>query len=202
MNNRHMNRSDQLRRPRGRAKTCALALALCLGLGSAAAHEGHAHPGEPVRAAAALPAAPAGAPRFVATSLDFELVGVLEGRRLTLWLDRADTNAPVVRGSLALEVGEVKLDARPEGDAWVATLPTDPAPGTLTVTASLAAEGTTDLLAGELLLPAPAGPQASTSWLAGLWQGGGAALPAGLLAAVAATFIAALAAWRMRRRRA
>jgi hypothetical protein len=182
----------------------ALALSL-LATGGALAHEGH---GEPAAATSSAPAAaaarpatapaavaaPAGSPRFAAVSPDFELVGVLEGRKLTLWLDRAATNAPVTAGALELEVGDAKLQPQPQGDAWVATLPADPAPGTLAVTASVSADGTTDLLAGELVLPAPAAGPTPTSWLQGrnLSIAGGALLAATLLAA---------AAWSRTRRR-
>ena len=47
--------------------------------------------------------------RFVAVSPDFELVGILEGTKLSLWLDRAPTNEPVVTGTLDLELGDLKV---------------------------------------------------------------------------------------------
>ena len=69
------------------------------------AGEGHDH-GE-------APATPTGSalPRFAATSDTFELVGVLDGHDLTLWLDHAADNSPVEGASLArartmLEKGE------------------------------------------------------------------------------------------------
>lgn len=51
---------------------------------------GHDH-GEPAKTSTAG----AAAPRFTATSETFELVGVLDDKRLTLYLDRAIDNTPV-----------------------------------------------------------------------------------------------------------
>lgn len=72
---------------------------LLLGSSATWAGDGHDH-GEaaPAPAAAALP-------RFAAVSDDFELVGVLNGQRLTLYLDHAADNRPVTDGELTLELG-------------------------------------------------------------------------------------------------
>lgn len=124
--------------------------------GPAPAHEGHDH------AEAATPAvdtAPA-RPRLVATGDAFELVGSLDGRRLTLWLDRVDDNAPVTDARVELDVGDAKAVAAPaEGGVLVAELPAAPAPGTHAVTATVRAAGVDDLLAGEMRVEAalPAG---------------------------------------------
>ncbi len=170
-------RGDDGMAPR-RARVAGLLLAAAL----FAAPPAHAHEGEDHGAAAAAtaPATPA-APRFAAASDAYELVGVLSGRQLTLWLDRAATNAPVTAGTLELELGDVKLQARPAGDTWVATLPAAPAPGTLPVTATVTAEGGSDLLAGELVLAAPGdGHEAPSGRRLGLW-----AAAAALAAAIA-----------------
>ena len=70
---------------------------LLLGSSATWAGDGHDH-GEaaPAPAAAALP-------RFAAVSDDFELVGVLNGQRLTLYLDHAADNRPVTDGELTLD---------------------------------------------------------------------------------------------------
>jgi hypothetical protein len=167
-----------------RAIGAALALAAALlAVPAAQAHEGHDHGPEP----AAAPAM-GGAPRFAATGDAYELVGELAGRQLTLWLDRADTNAPVTAGTLELELGEAKLQARPAGDTWIATLPSEPAPGTLPVTATVTADGGSDLLSGELVLAAPAdADQAPSNRRLALW--GLAAAVAAVLAYAAGRFI-------------
>lgn len=157
---------------------------------AARAHEGHDQEAAP---AASAPAAPALAGlRFAAASEAFELVGLLDGRQLTLWLDRAATNAPVTRGTLELELGELKLVARPAGETWAVTLPRALPPGTVPVTASLAVDGEADLLAAELEVPAPSPAAAAAPLARNTWLAAGAAL---LSAAVA------LLAWRRARRR-
>lgn len=99
------------------------------------------------------PTAPAGSalPRFTAASENYELVGVLDGRRLTLYLDRAVDNAPVTDAQIELEVGGVKVKAAKHGvDEFEATLEAVPKPGSLPVTAMVNVGSDADLLAGEL----------------------------------------------------
>ena len=67
------------------------------------AGEGHDHGDAP--AAMVGPALP----RFTAVSELFELVGVLDGTHLTLYLDRATDNSPVKDAKLELELGGVKV---------------------------------------------------------------------------------------------
>ena len=124
---------------------------------SSFAHEGHDHEPGP---ASQAPAASEGARRFSAASDLFELVGALDGQRLTIWLDRYADNAPVTGAAIELEVGDRKAVARPEGDRYLAELPQAPAPGTLPVTVTVLAGDESDLLVGELVVPqaqAPAG---------------------------------------------
>jgi hypothetical protein len=167
------------------------ALAACVGVTLAAhsaAHEGHDHD------TPAPAAAPAGGPRFTAGTETFELVGALEGRRLVLWLDRADSNAPVVGATIELDLGGRALVAKPDGDVYVAELDAPPAPGTVPVAATVVAGADADVLAAELRIeppaPAAAGPAAAARWPRGLGSadtlrlaavGTGAALVAGLL---------------------
>ena len=98
---------------------------------SAAAGPGHDHGDE-------TPAASASAsPRFVAVSESFELVGVLDGKQITLYLDRADTNAPVKDAKLEVEFGgaKLKLEALAPGE-FKAVLNEAPKPGVIPVTAN------------------------------------------------------------------
>ena len=109
------------------------------------AGEGHDH-GE----APATMAGPA-LPRFTAVSELFELVGVLDGKHLTLYLDRAGDNSPVKDAKLELELGGVKVPVEAHGEGlFEATLSKAPAPGEIPVAATVMAGEETDLLAGEL----------------------------------------------------
>jgi hypothetical protein len=132
------------------------------------------------------PAAPAATgpalPRLAAESELFELVGVLEGRRLTLYLDRSDDNAPVLGAQIELEIAGAKFVAQKhseEAEAYEIVLPADPKPELLPVTATITAGTDLDLLAGELDLQAHADDAEHThahSWKEiGLWAVGAAA---------------------------
>lgn len=122
-----------------------LALLVCLvGPASAADEHGHDHDAP---AAASGPALP----RFAAVSEAFELVGVVSGKQLTLYLDRFDDNSPVPDAKLELEVGGKKLPVSIHAPGeYEATLPEELKPGLTPVTISLDVKGETDLLAGEV----------------------------------------------------
>lgn len=177
-------RARHLRRAFGAALLSAALSAASL------AHEGHEH--EPAPASQASPAGE-GLPRFSAASELFELVGALDGRRLTLWLDRYADNAPVTGAAIELEIGDQKAVARPDGDRYLAELPETPAPGTLPVTVTVLAGEESDLLVAELVVlpdaaqrgaavaaPADAGPDARPQ--ARDWRSAGALLGTALLA--------------------
>jgi hypothetical protein len=92
-------------------------------------------------------------PRFAAESELFELVGVLEGRRLTLYLDRSADNVPVQGAKIELEIAGARFVAQPHGeqaDAYEVVLPVEPRPELLPVIATVSAGSDIDLLAGEL----------------------------------------------------
>ncbi len=132
------------------------------------------------------PAATTGSalPRFTAASELFELVGVLDGQRLTLWLDHAADNSPVKDAKLELELGGIKVpvEARAEGE-FAATLAKPLAPGAFPVTATVYAGAETDLLAGDLDIHAEATEAAhSHGWQEyALWAAIAGAALAGLL---------------------
>lgn len=129
------------------ARTALAALLLvCLTPGVFAADDhGHDHGAEP--AAAAGPALP----RFDASSELFELVGVLDGKRLTLYLDHTGDNSPVKDARLELELGGTTIRVEPHGDGeFEALLASEPMTGVLAVTATVLAGNESDLLAGEL----------------------------------------------------
>ena len=107
-------------------------------------------------------------PRFEAVSDAFELVGILDGKRLTLYLNRADDNSPVPNAKLEVEFGSVKLQLADKGDGvFEAELNEAPAPGVTPVTAVVAVGAESDLLAGELDIHADDhGEEASDAWSA------------------------------------
>ena len=123
----------------------ALLVATVLVVAPAWAGEGHDH-GD------AAPAAVGQAlPRFSAVSETFELVGVLSGKQITLYLDRFADNSPVRGAQIELEIGGAKFKAEKQGeDEYEVLLPEAPKPGVLPVTATITAGNETDLLAGEL----------------------------------------------------
>jgi hypothetical protein len=76
------------------------------------AHEGHDHDEAPAPATATADATPG---RFTATSAGFELVGVLSGKLLTLYLDHAVDNRPVEGATLEVAVDGRTLPASAHG---------------------------------------------------------------------------------------
>lgn len=70
--------------------------------------DGHTHAAPPPLAA--LPGTTA-SPRFSAETEQFELVGVLQGKVLTLYLDQFSSNAPVAQAQIEIESGTWKAVA-------------------------------------------------------------------------------------------
>jgi hypothetical protein len=109
------------------------------------AGDGHDHGEAP--AASAGPASP----RFAATSETFELVGVVNGRQLTLYVDRYADGSPVKDAKLELELGGVRVPVEAHGEGeFAATLAQELEPGVVSVAATIIAGKDSDLLAGEL----------------------------------------------------
>jgi hypothetical protein len=139
----------QLTYSRARPILCAAALLISI-LASfiplaVHADAGHDHGDE------APAAADSASLRFAAASEAFELVGVLNGKQLTLYLDHAATNAPVKDAQLELEFGTEKLKAEPHAEGeFEATLAQAPKAGVIPIAATVTAGAKTDLLAGEL----------------------------------------------------
>lgn len=126
--------------------TLAALLVAATFLGSPAwAGEGHDHgDAAPTAVIQALP-------RFTAESELFELVGVLSGKQITLYLDRFGDNSPVRGAQIELEIGGAKFKAEKQGeDEYEVVLPEAPKEGVLPVTATVTAGNDIDLLAGEL----------------------------------------------------
>ncbi len=128
-------------------KPIFLTLALLVSLaGPAWAADEHGHDHD-APAAAAGPALP----RFEAVSEAFELVGVVNGKQLAIYLDRFDDNSPVEGAKLELEVGgkKVPVNVHAPGE-YEATLSEELKPGVTPVTVTLEVKGETDILAGEV----------------------------------------------------
>lgn len=90
-------------------------------------------------------------PRFTAVSDALELVGVLNGKQITLYLDRLETNAPVKEAQIELDLSGVKFVAQKHGEGeFEIVLPSEPKPGVISVTATVTIDKEVDLLAGEL----------------------------------------------------
>ena len=129
------------------------------------ADEGHGGHGAP---SPALPAALA--PRIVANSEIFELVGVLEGEMLTLYLDRFATNEPVTNAAIEIEGGTFKTTAQSSGDGtYTASAAALTNPGQYPLVFTIRAADETDLLNGTLGVAPPAGavshPHNWAEWL-------------------------------------
>lgn len=125
------------------ALRCA-GLLLALGALTAHAGDGHDHGEAPAAAAGAA------APRFTAESELFELVGVLDGDRVTFYLDRYADNSPVEGAGLEVEFDGRKLALADKGHGvFESDLGAVPEPGVIAVTASVSAADESDLLAGE-----------------------------------------------------
>lgn len=150
------------------------------------AGDGHDH-GE-------APAAPAGvaSPRFAATSETYELVGILNDRKLALYLDHTADNSPVKDAKLELEIGGKAVAVTNIGAGeFEATLASEPEPGEIPVTATIVAGNNSDLLAADLDIHSEAHADKN--------PGGG--LPWKPLVAGAAVLLAVGTALRMKRNR-
>jgi RND family efflux transporter MFP subunit len=117
---------------------------------AAIAHEGHDH-GAPPPAAVTT-----SSPRVTAQSDAYELVGILRGERLALYLDRFATNEPATDARITVTVGgDQDVDALPAPDGtYAVTSPKFAGEGPLELIFSVTAPGGDDLLIGTLQLPA------------------------------------------------
>ena len=111
----------------------------------ALAGEGHDH-GEALK-----PSSAPALPRFTAVSELFELVGVVNDKEITLYLDRFDDNSPVEGATLELELDGVSIPVeRHETGEFEASLQQELKTGLVAVTATVIAGQDSDLLVGEL----------------------------------------------------
>ena len=148
--------------------TAATLLALVLSLLSplVMAGPGHDH-GE-----AAPQAQGKALPRFVAVSEDLEMVGIVNGKQLTIYLDRFKDNSPVHDAQIEIDIAGNSYKAEKHGDGEYEVILKDKLkPGVLAITATIQAGELNDLLAAELDLHAdeeehshPASSKALAMW--------------------------------------
>lgn len=144
-----------------------LVLIFLLSVASLAAHEGHDHGAPPA------PVATSGSPRIALHSDAYELVGVLRGDRLTLFLDRYAGNAAVIDAGLVVTIGagaDIAATLTPEG-TYVVASDQFAGSGPLELVFAITHPEGDDLLIGTLERPAVAAlaaPAASGSAQAGL----------------------------------
>lgn len=152
----------------------------------------HSH-GPAVAPAAAATAAPL---RVEATSELFELVGVLDGDKLVIHLDRYASNEPVTGAKISVEGGPLKATAAVERDGLYTVAAAGlAAPGTHPLVFTVQAGAANDLLTGDLVV---ASPPAIAAHAEGLdWQ----SLSTTALATLAAVLVlgAGLVVWRRRK---
>ncbi len=129
--------------------------AILVGLGlltasaaAALAHDGHDHGAPP-------PAVTTSNPRVTTQSDAYELVGVLRGDRLGIFLDRFASNEPVTDARIAVTVGgdeEAQAEAGADG-TYTVTSPRFAGEGPLELIFAVTAPSGDDLLIGTLQLP-------------------------------------------------
>ena len=116
---------------------------------AALAHEGHKHGDEPP------PSTVQTAPRATAASPLFELVAVASGKGLTVYLDRFDTNAPVIGAIIDVETPAGPVSAVQDDDIYLLEAPWAANPGTYELLFTVAAETDIDFLTATLIIPEP-----------------------------------------------
>jgi hypothetical protein len=127
------------------------------------------------------PAAPTGpaAPRVIAVSDLFELVGIVDGNTMTIYLDRAATNAPIAEAAIDIDAVagtqtlKLKPEAKPDG-TFAVQAPFLSQPGQYAMTFAVTVGPDADVLAGNLEIVDPeAGHDHAKVWWP--WAAGGAA---------------------------
>ena len=111
----------------------------------AIAGEGHDH------AEAAPKTQGTALPRFVAVSEDLEMVGIVNGKQLTIYLDRFTDNSPVNDALIDIDIQGGKYKAEKHGvGEYEVILKNTLKPGVIAITATIQAGDLNDLLATEL----------------------------------------------------
>lgn len=135
--------------------------------------DGHSH------AAAAPVVTTATAPRAVTATEAFEIVVVLEGKKLVVYVDRFATNEPVAKAKVEIEGAGLKgLASETSPGTYVMDVVAAIPPANYPLTISIEAGDSADLLTATLDIPAPAGATegvervyARKQWIAGTVAG-------------------------------
>ena len=142
----------------GLVRTVLVVVLLALTGQEAHAHGGedHSHGDQPVTAVTTAQ------PRVSAQSGTYELVGILQGERLTIYLDRFADNAPVTDANMEVLVGDetVTAERRPDGTYAVGSQ-RFAGSGTVELAFAVTGKDGDDLLTGTLALPDRAPPVAA-----------------------------------------
>ncbi|MDP2825711.1 MAG: hypothetical protein Q8O52_23875 [Sulfuritalea sp.] len=110
--------------------------------------DGHTHAAAPVPATVAVPMA---TPRAVAASEDFEVVAILDGKQLVVYVDRFASNEPVAKARVEVEGAGLKgLASEAAPGTYVMNIATAIPPARHPLTISIEAGDTADLLLATL----------------------------------------------------
>ena len=144
--------------------------------GTAFSHTGHPHGEE------APPGAVQTAPRATAASPLFELVAVANGTGLLIYLDRFETNAPVIGATVDVETPTGPASAVQDGEVYLLETPWAAKPGTYELLFTIAAGTDIDFLTATLTIPeplvaAPVVEKPSATVIAGQLRAGIASVP-------------------------
>jgi hypothetical protein len=115
-------------------------------------------------------------PRFVAVSEDLEMVGIVDGKQLTIYLDRFRDNSPINDAQIHIDIEGSKYKAEKHGVGEYEVILKDTLkPGVIAITATIQAGELNDLLAAELdLHEDEEEPSHGSSWKGiALWTGAG-----------------------------
>jgi len=158
----------------------ALAVVLTTFFSYAWAGDGHDHGDAPAAATGTA------APRLTSHSDLFELVGMVEGNEMKIYLDRFTTNEPVTDAKIEVEIGNIKGIAAAQADgSYIFKNDVFTKPGDLSVSFTVIAGKDADLLAGDLKIDGPIDDHAhdenAKPWLRWAAYAGGALLLAAIV---------------------
>jgi cobalt-zinc-cadmium efflux system membrane fusion protein len=140
-----------------------------LSLSAPSAHEGH-EDDDATRSALASSTYP----RVTARSELYELVGIVRGERLSIYLDHVATNEPVADAKVKVAIADAEpVDAAPaEKGVYTTSFPRSARSGSVEIVFSVTAASGDDLLVGALTLPSDTGssdPASSVEALSSNW---------------------------------
>jgi hypothetical protein len=129
-----------------------LAVIILVALFCLPASLGLAHEGHDLAPSTVAPNAP-GHPRLVASSQAYELVAILEGERLTIYLDRFQDNAPVADAAVTVTINDETVVADSAADAtYVVGSKRFGSGGLVELVFDIRRPGADDLLIGKMAL--------------------------------------------------